>query len=106
MEDTLIAGAGPIGLACAVSAKRHGVDPLVIDAGPVVNSIVRYPIGMTFFTTPDKMEIGGHPPLSAGPKAARGGAPEDHPRVARNQGPPLPPFLPPPPPPPPGAPAP
>ncbi len=34
MEDALIAGAGPIGLACAVSAKRHGVDPLVIDAGP------------------------------------------------------------------------
>ena len=61
MEDALIAGAGPIGLACAVSAKRHGVDPLLIDAGPVVNSIVRYPIGMTFFTTPEKMEIGGHP---------------------------------------------
>src|SRR5260221_8464851 len=84
MEDSLIAGAGPIGLACAVSAKRHGVDPLVIDAGPVVHSVVRYPIGMTFFTTPDKMEIGGHPLLSAGQKGTRGGALKDYPGAARN----------------------
>lgn len=85
MEDTLIAGAGPIGLACAVSAKRHGMDPLVIDAGPVVNSIVRYPIGMTFFTTPDKMEIGGHPLVSAGQKATREEALKYYRGVARNE---------------------
>lgn len=86
MEDTLIAGAGPIGLACAVSAKRHGVDPLVIDAGPVVNSVVRYPIGMAFFTTPDKMEIGGHPLVSAGQKATREEALKYYRGVARNEG--------------------
>ena len=86
MEDSLIAGAGPIGLACAVSAKRHGVDPLVIDAGPVVHSVVRYPIGMTFFTTPDKMEIGGHPLVSAGQKATREEALKYYRGVARNEG--------------------
>jgi thioredoxin reductase (NADPH) len=86
MEDTLIAGAGPIGLACAVSAKRHGVDPLVIDAGPVVNSVVRYPIGMTFFTTPEKMEIGGHPLTCAGQKATREEALKYYRGVARNEG--------------------
>ena len=86
MEDTLIAGAGPIGLACAVSAKRHGVDPLVFDAGPVVNSIVRYPIGMTFFTTPEKMEIGGHPLTCAGQKATREEALKYYRGVARNEG--------------------
>jgi len=86
MEDALIAGAGPIGLACAVSAKRHGVDPLVIDAGPVVHSVVRYPIGMTFFTTPDKMEIGGHPLVSAGQKATREEALKYYRGVARNEG--------------------
>ncbi len=86
MEDALIAGAGPIGLACAVSAKRHGVDPLVIDAGPVVHSVVRYPIGMTFFTTPDKMEIGGHPLTSAGQKATREEALKYYRGVARNEG--------------------
>ena len=43
-ESAIIVGAGPIGLACALSAKRRGIDPLVIDAGAVANSIVRYPI--------------------------------------------------------------
>lgn len=71
VEDALIVGAGPIGLACAVSARRHGLDPLVIDAGAVVNSIVHYPVGMTFFTTPDLLEIGGHPLTCAGQKPSR-----------------------------------
>lgn len=71
VEDTLIVGAGPIGLACAVSAKRRAIDPLVIDAGAVANSIVRYPIGMTFFTTPERLEIGGYPLVCAGQKATR-----------------------------------
>ena len=70
-EDVLIVGAGPIGLACAVSARRAGADPLVVDAGAVVNSIVHYPIGMTFFTTPDLLEIGGHPLACAGQKPTR-----------------------------------
>ena len=85
MEDTLIAGTGPIGLACAVSAKRHGVDPLVIDAGAVVNSIVRYPIGMTFFTSPDRMEIGGHPLVCSGQKPTREEALKYFRGVARNE---------------------
>src|SRR5437667_2781166 len=70
-ESILIVGAGPIGLACAISAKRRGLDPLVIDAGAVANSIVRYPIGMVFFTTPERLEIGGHPLVCAGAKATR-----------------------------------
>ena len=67
----LIVGAGPIGLACAISAKRRGLDPLVIDAGAIANSIVRYPVNMTFFTTPERLEIGGHPLVCAGAKATR-----------------------------------
>ncbi|MGH7530777.1 MAG: YpdA family putative bacillithiol disulfide reductase [Gemmatimonadales bacterium] len=67
----VIAGAGPIGLACAISAKRRGIDPLVIDAGAIAHAIVRYPIGMIFFTTPERLEIGGHPLVCAGPKATR-----------------------------------
>lgn len=70
-EDTLIVGAGPVGLACAISAKRHGSDPLVIDAGTIVNSILHYPIGMSFFTTPELLEIGGHPFTCAGEKPTR-----------------------------------
>ena len=65
-EKTLIVGAGPIGLACAISAKRRGLDPLVIDSGAIVNSILHFPVGMGFFTSPELLEIGGHPfPCSA-----------------------------------------
>jgi thioredoxin reductase (NADPH) len=70
-EAALIVGAGPIGLACAISAKRRGIDPLVIDAGALANSIVRYPINMTFFTTPERLEIGNHPLVCSGQKATR-----------------------------------
>jgi thioredoxin reductase (NADPH) len=71
VEDAVIVGAGPIGLACAVSAVRRGLDPLVIDTGPLAASIVRYPVGMHFFTTPERLEIGGHPFVCHGPKPSR-----------------------------------
>ncbi len=70
-ESILIVGAGPIGLACAISARRRGFDPLVIDAGAIANSIVNYPVGMTFFTTPERLEIGNHPLVASGAKPTR-----------------------------------
>ncbi|GJM44668.1 MAG: hypothetical protein DHS20C21_15100 [Gemmatimonadota bacterium] len=70
-ESVVIAGAGPIGLACALSARRRGLDPLLLDHGAIVNSIVRYPVGMSFFTTPELLEIGGHPFPCAGEKPTR-----------------------------------
>jgi len=70
-HPAIIAGAGPIGLACAISARRRGIEPLVIDAGPIVSSIVHYPPGMTFFTTPERLEIGNHPIVCAGAKPTR-----------------------------------
>lgn len=84
-EQVLIVGAGPIGLACAISAARRGLDPLVIDAGAIANSIVRYPIGMIFFTTPERLEIGGHPMVCAGPKASREEALKYYRGVARSE---------------------
>jgi len=85
-EDSLIVGAGPIGLACAVSAKRAGIDPLVVDAGGITHSIVRYPIAMTFFTTPDKLEIGGHPLVCGGQKPTREEALKYYRGVVRAEG--------------------
>jgi len=85
-EQALIAGAGPIGLACAISAKRRGVDPLVVDSGAIAHSIVRYPVGMVFFTTPERLEIGGHPLVCAGPKATREEALKYYRGVARAEG--------------------
>ncbi len=85
-QPDLIVGAGPIGLACAISARRRGLDPLVIDAGAIADSIVRYPIGMVFFTTPERLEIGGHPLVTAGAKATREEALKYYRGVARAEG--------------------
>ncbi|HEX9166286.1 MAG TPA: YpdA family putative bacillithiol disulfide reductase [Gemmatimonadales bacterium] len=82
----LIVGAGPIGLACAISARRRGIDALVIDAGAIAESIVRYPVGMTFFTTPERLEIGGHPLVCAGQKATREEALKYYRGVVRAEG--------------------
>jgi len=85
-ESVIIAGAGPIGLACAISAKRRGIDPVVIDAGALTNSIVHYPINMAFFTTPERLEIGNHPLVCAGAKATREEALKYYRGVARAEG--------------------
>ncbi len=85
-EPVIIAGAGPIGLACAISARRRGLDPLVVDAGAVVNSIVGYPTGMMFFTTPERLEIGGHPIVCTGAKPTREEAMMYYRGVARAEG--------------------
>lgn len=53
MEQVLIIGAGPCGLAAAVELKRQGIDPLVIEKGTLVNSIYRYPTYMIFHSTPE-----------------------------------------------------
>lgn len=67
----LIVGAGPIGIACGISAKRRGLDPLLIDAGAICDAITRYPVGMRFFTTSERLEIGNHPLSCTGAKATR-----------------------------------
>jgi thioredoxin reductase (NADPH) len=82
----LIVGAGPIGLACAISARRAGVGALVVDAGSIAHSIVRYPIGMVFFTTPERLEIGDHPLVCAGAKATREEALKYYRGVVRAEG--------------------
>lgn len=84
-ENTIIVGAGPIGLACAISAKRCGIDALVVDGGAVGQSIVRYPVGMYFFTTPELLEIGGHPFVASGQKPTREEALKYYRGVARTE---------------------
>ena len=58
VRDLLIIGAGPAGLAVAIAASEAQVDYEVIEKGVLVNSIFNFPPGMTFFTTPDLLEIG------------------------------------------------
>src|SRR5688500_14295705 len=61
MNDVIVIGAGPVGLACAIESKREGLGARVIDKGALVNSIVGYPANMEFFSTPELIEIGGYP---------------------------------------------
>ena len=49
MKDVIIIGAGPIGLACGIEAKKHTLDYLIFDKGCLVNSLYNYPMNMTFF---------------------------------------------------------
>lgn len=69
--DIISIGAGPTGLACAIEAKRAGMRPLVIDKGCLCNSIFHYPVNMVFFTTPELLEIGDLPLVSAAEKPVR-----------------------------------
>jgi thioredoxin reductase (NADPH) len=69
--DVLVIGAGPTGLACGIEAQRAGFNVLVIDKGCVVNSLYNYPANMTFFTTPELLEIGDIPFSTAHQKPTR-----------------------------------
>ena len=80
--DTIIIGAGPIGLACGIEAKKRGLSYRIIDKGCLVNSIYQYPFNMTFFSTSDNLEIGEVPFISHGSKPNRFEALEYYRRVA------------------------
>ncbi|MBL1411163.1 YpdA family putative bacillithiol disulfide reductase [Sphingobacterium faecale] len=71
LYDVLIIGAGPIGLACGIAAKRENMEYLILEKGCLVNSLYHYPVNMTFFSTAEKLEIGGIPFVSINPKPKR-----------------------------------
>src|SRR4051812_36245395 len=71
MIDLLIVGAGPCGLAAAISAQRAGLTARVIDANCVVSTITEYPYYVSFFSTAEKLSLGGVPFVVAGEKPTR-----------------------------------
>ncbi|MEX0660697.1 MAG: YpdA family putative bacillithiol disulfide reductase [Balneolaceae bacterium] len=83
-STVIIIGAGPIGLATAISLKNRGINSQIIDRGCLVNSIYHYPINMTFFSTSDRLEIGNVPFISHGPKPTRKEALEYYRRAAEH----------------------
>jgi len=80
----LVIGAGPTGLACAIEAQRAGMKAVCIDKGCLVNSLFHYPANMTFFTTPELLEIGDIPMTSLGEKPTRTEALKYYRRVAEH----------------------
>ena len=69
--DVVIVGAGPAGLAAAIAAKRRGLRAAVLEKGALVESLLRFPTEMVFFTTPELLEIGGFPFVSPYEKPTR-----------------------------------
>lgn len=73
MEETdlFVIGAGPCGLAASIAARQAGIDCVLVDRRTVVSTIDRYPLAMTFFSTPERIEIGGVPFIASHEKPTR-----------------------------------
>lgn len=84
--DIIIIGGGPIGLACGLEAKKAGLSYVILEKGALVNSLYNYPSNMTFFSTSERLEIGGVPFVSNNPKPTRPEALEYYRRVAISGG--------------------
>jgi thioredoxin reductase (NADPH) len=80
----IIIGGGPIGIACALEAKRKAIDYLILEKGTIVNSLFNYPVNMTFFSTSERLEIGNVPFVSNNAKPTRSEALEYYRRVAKD----------------------
>jgi thioredoxin reductase (NADPH) len=81
VNDIIIIGAGPIGLACGIEAQKAGMSYVILEKGCLVNSLYHYPLNMTFFSTSERLEIGEVPFISNNPKPTRSEALEYYRRV-------------------------
>jgi len=79
--DLIIIGGGPIGLACGIQAKKAKLKYLILEKGALVNSLYNYPVNMKFFSTSERLEIGGVPFVSNNPKPTRAEALEYYRRI-------------------------
>jgi thioredoxin reductase (NADPH) len=82
--DAVVVGAGPTGLACGIELQNRGVKTVLIEKGCVVNSLYNYPTHMTFFTTPELLEIGNIPMTSLNDKPNRAEALKYYRKVAEH----------------------
>jgi len=82
MIDAIVIGAGPTGLACGIELKKRGLRGVLFDKGCLTNSLYHYPTHMTFFTTPELLEIGDIPMTAMYEKPTRTEALKYYRRVA------------------------
>ncbi len=69
--DLLIVGGGPCGLAAAISAQNAGLKTLVVESQVIVSTITQYPTYVRFFSTAEKLSLGGVPFVVAAEKPTR-----------------------------------
>jgi thioredoxin reductase (NADPH) len=77
----IIIGGGPIGIACGLEAKKQGISYLILEKGPIVNSLFNYPVNMQFFSSSERLEIDGIPFISKEAKPKRNEALEYYRRI-------------------------
>lgn len=80
--DIVIVGGGPIGIACGLEAKKNGLTYVILEKGPIVNSLYNYPANMQFFSSAEKLEIDDIPFISKEAKPRRSEALEYYRRIA------------------------
>ncbi|MFN2260857.1 MAG: YpdA family putative bacillithiol disulfide reductase [Psychroflexus sp.] len=83
--DVLIVGGGPIGIACALEAKKKNLSYIIVEKGALVNSLYNYPEKMTFFSTSEKLELDGIPFVSNNPKPRKQEALEYYRRIVESR---------------------
>ncbi len=86
MYDLVIIGAGPVGLAAAIEAKRANLEAIILEKGTLINTIYHWPKETVFFSEAKNLEIGGHPFTSLSPKPTRREALQYYRRVAESEG--------------------
>jgi thioredoxin reductase (NADPH) len=79
--DLIIIGGGPIGIACGLEAHKRGLHYLILEKGPIVNSLFNYPVNMQFFSSSERLEIDGIPFISKEAKPRRSEALEYYRRI-------------------------
>jgi len=79
--DLLIVGGGPIGIACGLEAQKNGLNYLIVEKGPIVNSLFNYPVNMQFFSSSERLEIDDIPFISNEAKPKRNEALEYYRRI-------------------------
>ncbi len=84
-EHTIIVGGGPCGMACALELQEHGITPLIIEKENVVNTLYNFPTHQTFFSSSEKLEIGGIPFITERQKPVRNQALAYYRSVARRE---------------------
>ncbi|HSR42677.1 MAG TPA: NAD(P)-binding domain-containing protein, partial [Longimicrobiales bacterium] len=82
--DIAVVGAGPCGIAVGAAARENGLDAVLFDRGCITASLVDYPYYMTFFSTAERLEVGGVPFTIAGDKPTRREALVYYRRVVRH----------------------
>ncbi len=83
--DLAIIGAGPIGIEAGIRAKKAGLNYIILEKGCLVNAIAAYPTYMTFFTTSERLEVGGHPLITTTDKPTRKEALDYYRKVVHNE---------------------